>query len=192
LITKVVDSKEDMDTALQEYKNADMQDSPPPSEMFFKRRLRGVLPQLKKNINVSENVQMKEKRRRKYLQRGPQGVLLPIFEVNDPVWLFDRSSKRWDIRARISKVRSKRRSYWVITEDGTSYLRNRIFLKARELSLHESDSIMKPDRRLTVSMSEDVSPAIVPRQSARQRSPLYNSKSVVSSSPAKKVCLSRK
>jgi hypothetical protein len=147
---------------------------------------------LKKIVNVPENIKLKMKRRRKYLQRGPQGVLLPIFEVNDPVWMFDRSSKRWDIRATISKVRSKRRSYWVITEDGTSYLRNRIFLKARELSLHEADKIMKPDKRLTVSMSEAVPPALVPRQSARQRSPLYNSKSVVSRSPAKKVSLNQK
>jgi hypothetical protein len=41
LIKKCVDAKEDVPMAIQEYRNAEMGNAPAPSEIFFKRQLRG-------------------------------------------------------------------------------------------------------------------------------------------------------
>jgi hypothetical protein len=178
LLEKCMETKEDVQIALQELRNAEMTDAPAPSEVFFKRQLRGLLPQLKKQVNVKKNLETRELRRDRYLKQGPQGVLRPDFEVGDPIWMWNRASKRWDIKANIQKIRSKRRSFWVVCEDGESYLRNRIFLKARQEAspIHDviADNNVEDNSNSNVSTSNNFEP----RRSERQRAPQYSHSSV--------------
>ena len=124
--------------AIQELRNCPMSNGPSPASVFFKRNLRGTLPVLKKQVNTDETDKQRQERRLKYLT-SKKGVQYDTLEVGQPVWIVDRSTNRWNVKGYIDKVRSHRRSYWVVTEGGLRILRNRIFLKKRFIDVADID-----------------------------------------------------
>ena len=130
VIMKAVLAREDIGVAVQEFRNTPMSEGPPPATVFFKRHLRGEVPHLRSPVDMADLAKERQCQREKFLTSRP-GVRYEPLEVGQKVWLKDRSSGRWNVKATIDKVRSHRRSYWITTEEGTSLLRNRVLLKPR-------------------------------------------------------------
>ena len=65
----------------------------------------------------------------RYLTSGTKKVGRGQFSVGECVVIQDPTSKLWDTKAKVESIRDSGRSYWLITDEGSVYLRNRKFLK---------------------------------------------------------------
>ena len=130
LLKKCCDSKECFETALAEFRIAPREDGYSPAELFYKRQVRGLLPELPKKLNVEEAERARDKVQEAYTaQRQTRSASKPLV-IGQRVWLQDQQSKKWTIGGVIKTVRNGGRSYVVETESGAAYLRNRRFIKA--------------------------------------------------------------
>jgi thymidylate synthase len=146
--------------------NAKMVDGPAPSEIFYKWRLRGKLPQLRMKVDVAKGESDRQKRREAYLKTGPKSVLKEVFDISNAVWMQDEKTKLWDTEATIEKVCSKRRSYYVTNDQG-QYLRNRKFLKRRYVDTRGC-SILDKESAEAAEAADSGDIPVGPHQSARQ------------------------
>ena len=129
---KAESAGEDYHTALAELRSTPRTDGFSPAELFFGRRLRGVLPSLSSQLhtdvvagaNARERTRAQEKSRHDARARD-----LPGLSVGDKVYVYGKTHK-WDRKAQVIEVRDKGRSYIVQTDDGASLLRNRRFLQS--------------------------------------------------------------
>ena len=129
LLKKCMDSKECFENALAEFRTAPREDGYSPAELFFKRQVRGLLPELHKKLNVEEAERARDKVQETYTaQRQTRAASKPLV-VGQKVWLQDQQSKKWTIGGVIKSVRNGGRSYVVETASGAAYLRNRRFIK---------------------------------------------------------------
>ena len=130
LLKKCHDSKECFETALAEFRIAPREDGYSPAELFYKRQVRGLLPELPKKLNVEEAERARDKVQEAYTaQRQTRSASKPLV-MGQRVWLQDQQSKKWTIGGVIKSIRNNGRSYVVETESGAAYLRNRRFIKA--------------------------------------------------------------
>ena len=130
LLKKCLDSKECFETALAEFRIAPREDGYSPAELFYRRQVRGLLPELPKKLNVGEAERARDKVQEAYTaQRQTRSASKPLL-IGQRVWLQDQQSKKWTIGGTIKSIRNGGRSYVVKTESGAAYLRNRRFIKA--------------------------------------------------------------
>ena len=61
LLKKCLDSKECFENALAEFRTAPREDGYSPAELFYKRQVRGLLPELHKKLNVEEAERARDK-----------------------------------------------------------------------------------------------------------------------------------
>ena len=172
LIKKVTLAGESLIVAMAEFRNSEMADGPSPAQMFYKRQVRGKLPELRRKINLTEDEGTREDRRQKYLSKR-NGILKQTFSVGQTVWIQNMNTKRWDIPGTIQQVRSKRRSYYVDTESGVK-LRNAMYLKPRlatEENVHENVEVGDESDDHEVSGAGDRGVSSRPAALTRRRSP---------------------
>ena len=129
LLKKCLDKKECFETALAEFRTAPRDDGYSPAELFYKRQVRGLLPELPKRLNVEEAERARDKVQEAYTaQRQTRSASKPL-QMGQRVWLQDQQTKKWTIGGVIKSIRNGGRSYVVETESGAAYLRNRRFIK---------------------------------------------------------------
>ena len=99
-------------------------------ELFYKRQVRGLLPELPKKLNVEEAEKARDKVQETYTaQRQTRSASKPL-EMGQRVWLQDQQTKRWTIEGVIKSIRDSGRSFVVEIGSGAAYLRNRRYIKA--------------------------------------------------------------
>ena len=129
LLKKCLDGKECFETALAEFRIAPRDDGYSPAELFYKRQVRGLLPELPKKLNIEEAEKARDKAQEAYTaQRQTRSTSKPL-SLNQKVWLQDQQTKRWTIDGIIKSIRDGGKSY-VVETDGGAYLRNRRYIKA--------------------------------------------------------------
>ena len=142
LLKKCLDSKECFETALAEFRIAPREDGYSPAELFYRRQVRGLLPELPYKINVAEAEQARDKTQESYTAqcqtRPPSKPLM----MGQRVWLQDQQTKKWSIEGVIKSIRNGGRSYVVETENG-AYLRNRRFIKAAACRTRKMEGAVK-------------------------------------------------
>ena len=134
VIIKAAWANECVDRAVAEFRNSRMLGQPAPSELFFRRQVRGELPKLRTKFDVQAGEAQREATRRDLLEKGAKGRYSKPLEVGQPVWIqagVGTKHPRWDIEAVITEVRELGLSYLCTGRDGSKYLRNRRFLKPR-------------------------------------------------------------
>ena len=130
LLKKCLDGKECFETALAEFRIAPREDGFSPAELFYKRQVRGLLPELPCKLNVEEAEMARDRVQQKYTaQRQTRSASKPLV-LGQRVWLQDQQTKGWTIGGVIKSIRNGGRSYVVETDGGAAYLRNRRFIKA--------------------------------------------------------------
>ena len=130
LLKKCMDSKECFETALAEFRIAPREDGYSPAELFYKRQVRGLLPELPKRLNVEEAERARDKVQEAYTaQHQTRSASKPLL-MGQKVWLQDQQTKKWTIEGVIKSIRNGGRSFVVETDSGAAYLRNRRFIKA--------------------------------------------------------------
>ena len=100
-----------------------------PAELFYKRQVRGLLPELPKKLNVEDAEKARDKVQETYTaQRQTRSTSKPL-GMGQRVWLQDQQTKRWTIDGVIKSIRDGGRSF-VVETSGGAYLRNRRYIKA--------------------------------------------------------------
>mgnify|MGYP003320628885 CR=1 FL=1 len=129
LLKKCLDSKECFETALAEFRIAPREDGYSPAELFYRRQVRGLLPELPKKLNVEDAEKARDKVQETYTaQRQTRSTSKPL-GMGQRVWLQDQQTKRWTIDGVIKSIRDGGRSF-VVETSGGAYLRNRRYIKA--------------------------------------------------------------
>ena len=101
-----------------------------PAELFYRRQVRGLLPELPKKLNVEEAEKARDRVQEAYTaQRQTRSASKPLV-MGQRVWLQEQESKKWSIGGVIKSIRDNGRSYVVETDGGAAYLRNRRYIKA--------------------------------------------------------------
>ena len=130
LLKKCLDSKECFETALAEFRIAPREDGYSPAELFYRRQVRGLLPELPCKVNVTAAEKARDKTQENYtVQRQNRSPSKPLV-MGQRVWLQDQQTKKWTMEGVIKSIRNGGRSYVVEMENGAAYLRNRRFIKA--------------------------------------------------------------
>ena len=120
LLKKCLDNKECFETALAEFRIAPREDGYSPAELFYKRQVRGLLPELPKKLNVEEAEKARDKVQEAYTeQRQTRSSSKPL-QVGQRVWLQDQQSKKWDIEGVIKSIRNGGKSFVVETTSGAA------------------------------------------------------------------------
>ena len=143
VIIKAAWANECVDRAVAEFRNSRMMGQPAPSELFFRRQVRGELPKLRTEFNVKAGEAQREATRKNLLEKGATGRWSKPLVVGQPVWIqsgVGTKHPRWDIEAVIIEVRELGLSYTCVGRDGTRYLRNRRFLKPRHKEWNSTHS----------------------------------------------------
>ena len=129
LLKKCKDENECFETALAEYRIAPREDGYSPAEMFYKRQVRGLLPELPSKPNIEKAEAARDRVQEAYTaQRQTRSASKPL-SLGQRVWLQDQNTKRWSIGGVVKSVRNGGKSYVVETHSG-AYLRNRRYIKA--------------------------------------------------------------
>ena len=130
LLKKCMDRKECFETALAEFRIAPREDGYSPAELFYRRQVRGLLPELPKKLNVEEAEKARDRVQEAYTaQRQTRSASKPLV-LGQRVWLQEQDSKKWSIGGVVKSIRDSGRSYVVETDGGAAYLRNRRYIKA--------------------------------------------------------------
>jgi hypothetical protein len=125
-------------TALLTWRNVPRQDSEfSPAQLFFGLPQRCGLPQIPRMAYAD----VKDK-------RG-----LPVLEAGTRVRLQEPLTKKWKQMGTVRSVRAAGRSYYVQTDDGQTYMRNRRFLKLVRSGYASSKQTMEELSRLAVQRS---------------------------------------
>ena len=129
LLYKCKYERSNFDHAFAQWLQNPRQDGYSPSDLFFKRHLRGLLPSLPKAIDTRKAEIARDKTQEKYRQSMSKHKPLPPLELNDKIVLQNPRTGLWDKKGEICDIRENGKSYWVITNEGDEYLRGRALLK---------------------------------------------------------------
>ena len=103
--------------------NARKGQSASPIQMFFGRDIRGPLPnQYKRDCEIRKTIELRVQKQMDVASRRGRWNR-DSFELNDPVRIKDMNTNRWDIKGKITEVKSDR-AYVVTTTDGNEFHRN--------------------------------------------------------------------
>ena len=117
------------DHAFAQWLQNPRQDGYSPSDLFFKRHLRGLLPSLPKTIDTRKAEIARDKTQEKYRQSMSKHNPLPPLKLNDKVVMQNIRTGLWDRKGKIHDIRNNGESYWIITDEGDKYLRGRSLIK---------------------------------------------------------------
>ena len=133
LLQKVKDEKGDWALALSEWRNCPTVSGPSPAQLFYSRQVRScILPELYQEVEVTNMMlDRRQQEREKRFKRVTRNAA-PILHRDEEVWLQDKDTGKWDIKAWIRGARPHMRSYIVETTSGRLYLRNRKFIQRRK------------------------------------------------------------
>ena len=132
LLQKVKDEGGDWALALSEWRNCPTVSGPSPAQLFYSRQVRScVLPELIQETEVTNNMLDRRLREREDRFNRVTRHAAPVFQRDEEVWLQDRDTGKWDIKAWIRGARPHMKSYIVETSSGGLYLRNRKFIRGR-------------------------------------------------------------
>ena len=133
LIEKCEAEREDISSALLEWRNTPRADGYSPAQAFFGRRLRTSLPSLDTassfdpSLFVAARTASREDARRRHDEHArPLHDLLP----GDRVVVQDHQSNRWEDCGEVVREHENGRSFDIELEDGSVLRRNRRFLRA--------------------------------------------------------------
>ena len=140
LLKKCHDAKECFESALAEFRIAPREDGYSPAELFYKRQVRGLLPELPQKFRVEEAERARDKVQEAYTNRRQTRSASKQLALDQKVWLQDQQSKKWSIEGVIKSIRDGGRSY-VVETDGGAYLRNRRFIKAAACRVRQEEAV---------------------------------------------------
>ena len=131
LIKKCQKLNQEFRLSLLEYRNTPRHDGFSPSELFFGRKQRTLLPSLPVSTDLSFAEMTKGIHREKVKARYDQhSKEMPPFKIGDNVILQDSDTREWVHPGVITDVREGGRSYYVLLENSSQpLLRNRRFLR---------------------------------------------------------------
>lgn len=169
LIQKAADSKSDPYLSILEYRNTPVDGFRSPAQLLKSRSLRSTMPCLKNHlrprivpVGMARRVRMESKRKQvAAYNRG--AVELPALEEGQPVWVKLEENRRWE-KAMIQSIHD-RRSYWLNTEAGGTYRRNRAHIKPR----HNPAPDQVTEGHLESYEAEPASPEENPEVEAQQQ-----------------------
>ena len=118
----------DFQHAFSVWKNTRKNDKPSPNELFLGRQIRIDLPVMPSLLKTSNSADHKPS------EPTPAPVnLRPLrpLTVGQEVWIQNDKTKKWDTKAKVKSVSETGRTYHLVTRDGVSVTRNRIFLRPR-------------------------------------------------------------
>ena len=134
LVKRCSDTKQCFETALAEFRIAPREDGYSPAEMFYKRQVRGLLPELPRKFNPIAAELARDKVQQEYTERRQTRSQSKPLALGDRVWMQDQNTKKWTIEGVVKSQRNNGKSYVVETATG-AYLRNRRYLKAAGAAL---------------------------------------------------------
>ena len=136
LLTKCRAAKQDFYAALLEWRNTPRADGSVPSALFLGRRQRTSLPVhpdvLRPMASADIEVMAQDKaltREKSEKMNDAHSKNLTSLQIGDKVLLQDAISGKWDRQAEVTGVLDAGRSYTILTLDGSTYTRNRTFLR---------------------------------------------------------------
>ena len=135
IMIKTMETSEDVDKALSQFRNMPAHDGHTPSSMFFRRILRSPdFPSLRRKYMEEDRIRDESARGSRHRQesRGQRKPEKPL-EVGTEVWMQDArqapaGTKLWDKKSTIMEIRPSG-SYKLRDEDGTESIRNQKTLK---------------------------------------------------------------
>lgn len=145
LLEKCFDSQEDFQVALSEWKATPRADGFSPSEMFFGRRLRTLLPGIQFPFDPLQAETAREDTRQKVLDSDTSQTLAPLY-VGDAVLVQNEKTKEWVDKGTIISIRPSGRSYEVSLANGKVTLRNRRFIRKIPCNPTNSSILKTTDR----------------------------------------------
>lgn len=139
IMTKAADSKTDPLLGLLEYRNMPVDGFRSPSQLLKGRHLRSILPCVVKHL-TPKTVSPAELRKVRTIEKQRQScfynktaVNLPPLKPQQMVWVQLEERGDWE-KATVKTIHDSR-SYWITTEDGAEYRRNRVNLRPRYASI---------------------------------------------------------
>ena len=135
LIQKAADSRSDPYLSILEYLNTPVDGFKSPAQLLKSRSLRSTMPCLESHllprtvpVGTARKIRMESKKRQAAaFNRG--ATELPPLAEGQLVWVKLEENRLWE-KATIQSIHD-RRSYWLKTEKGGTYRRNRIHIKPR-------------------------------------------------------------
>ena len=141
LLQKVKDEKGDWALAFSEWRNCPTVSGPSPAQLFYSRQVRScILPELYQQVEVTNMMLDRRLQERQDRFNRVKRYAAPTFHRDEEVWLQDKDSGKWDIKAWIRGARPHMRSYIVETTSGSLYLRNRKFIRGRGENREEEEN----------------------------------------------------
>jgi hypothetical protein len=147
LLMKYEGNLKDFYRALAEFRNAPRADGWSAAQLFLNRRQRGLLPTLPSatalDMKTAQEGAAARQQTRSTMKSEHDKTAHPLrpLHVGQTIILQDAKTLRWDETGVIESVRDDGRSYNLIMADGSTFLRNRKFLRPRNtLSLKETEN----------------------------------------------------
>ena len=162
LLQKVNENQKEFSSRLLEFRNTPNVSGKSPAQMFFGRRLRGILPHLPGANDLDISNAIVGATNRKALMKNMEfdsGNPLKQLQVNQRILLQDPISKKWENKGKVTGIRSNGRSYEIILDSGRKFIRNRSFLRP----INEIHQEINTDDEAT----DDMESPTRPRRSAR-------------------------
>ena len=135
LIKKAADSKSDPYLSILEYLNTPIDGFRSPAQMLKSRSLRSTMPCLENHlrprtvpVGTARRVRIESKKKQAAAYNRGASELPPLKE-GQPIWVKLEEDRLWE-KATILSIHGDR-SYWLKTESGGTYRRNRAHLKPR-------------------------------------------------------------
>lgn len=121
----------DLFVVLMDYRNTPTEGIKSPAELLMGRKIRTLVPthpqQLKPQFRCKDVYRhLKSRQDRQHIHGDQKSKRLKPLSVNQEVWM--RHKTKW-IPAVVTQVGPQKRTYTVITEDGSLYKRNRFHLR---------------------------------------------------------------
>ena len=131
LLYKTKYSRENFEKALAQWLQTPRRDGFSPSDLFFKRHLRGLLPSVPRTIDMQQAIEARDKQQEKYRKEMSKHKALQPMKQGDKIVTQNLRTGLWDIRGTVESVRENGRSYWIRTEEDDTYLRGRKLIRHR-------------------------------------------------------------
>ena len=164
LLKKVNENVLEFSSSLLEYRNTPNVSGKSPAQMFFGRRLRGRLPHLPgaNDLDIA-NAKAGADHRKSLMEHHDHKPATPLrkLSINQRVLVQDPHTKSWNVKGRITDIRSTGRSYAILLNSGKSITRNRAYLRPIRDGTHDDDNSGQPDPNDRPKVN------IQPRRSAR-------------------------
>ncbi|XP_064643570.1 uncharacterized protein K02A2.6-like [Lineus longissimus] len=143
LLKKAIESGQDPELALLQYRSAPLKCGKSPAELLFNRQLKTRVPRVNKteqDSQLGENMKSLKVQQKAQYDKSAKD-LVPLVSGDVVRLRFPPNSKEWNIKAKIVREVAPR-SYEIVTEQGKVYRRNRRhLLKTKELYVQEQTGL---------------------------------------------------